>query len=71
MGFWPRDCPRLRQEGARVAVAARTKSELDSLADEIRRGGGEVLPFSADLWQPQELVQLVRQEKSTWGRLKS
>lgn len=55
------------REGARVAVTARTKSDLDSLVDEIRQGGGEALAVAADLFLPQAPAQLVHQVEEGLG----
>jgi NAD(P)-dependent dehydrogenase (short-subunit alcohol dehydrogenase family) len=46
-------------EGARVALTARTTSELDEVVGQIRTAGGTALPFPADLGDrtvPQSLV---------------
>src|SRR4051794_25941310 len=66
---------RFAAEGGRVAIAARSlepgsgghlPGSLEELADEIRRDGGEVLPFAADLADPSfardELVTTVERE---------
>lgn len=37
------------REGAKLALAARSTDELDSVATEIRDAGGEAAPFPADL----------------------
>jgi NAD(P)-dependent dehydrogenase (short-subunit alcohol dehydrogenase family) len=40
---------RLGGDGATTLVCARTESEVESLADEIRAGGGAAVPVAADL----------------------
>jgi NAD(P)-dependent dehydrogenase (short-subunit alcohol dehydrogenase family) len=39
----------LAREGARVAIAARTRSEIEAVADEIREQGGDALPVAGDV----------------------
>ncbi len=53
----------LAAEGARVALSARTGSELEDAVEAIRASGGEALAFEADLsvrGVPAELVRQVR-----------
>jgi NAD(P)-dependent dehydrogenase (short-subunit alcohol dehydrogenase family) len=47
--------------GAAIAAVARSKSELASLADEIRRSGGRVMVIEADLSNPAAPKQVVEQ----------
>ncbi len=44
---------RLAAQGARVVVAARSADKLESLAEEIRAGGGEALPLRLDVASPE------------------
>ncbi len=55
------------REGARVALSARTNSELDEAAGVIRAGGGEAIAFEADLSDPAAPVELVRQVEQALG----
>ena len=43
-------------EGARVALTARSKNELDSLAAAIRARGGEALAMAADVTNAAEVL---------------
>jgi len=49
----------LAQEGADVAVTARTQAELGAVADEVRRLGRRALAVPADLSRPSEIDRLV------------
>lgn len=57
------------QEGARVAVLSRTASQIETVADAIRSGGGEALPFVVDVAQPEQVAAAVQQTVDAWGRL--
>lgn len=59
----------LAREGARVTLVARTKSELEALADEIRRAGGQALPFAGDVCDPTLPAAAVAAAVSAHGRL--
>jgi NAD(P)-dependent dehydrogenase (short-subunit alcohol dehydrogenase family) len=55
----------LAAEGARVALSARTRSEIDEAARAIQAAGGEALAFEADLADrnvPAELAARVRRD---------
>ncbi len=56
-------------EGAKVAVAARTASELDQVVSEINAGGGESVAFTADLSDRSAPVRLVEQVKQKYGAI--
>ena len=43
-------------QGAKVVLAARSKDKLDSLAQEIRDGGGDALAFSLDVARAAEVA---------------
>jgi NAD(P)-dependent dehydrogenase (short-subunit alcohol dehydrogenase family) len=45
--------------GVRVVVASRTQKELESVAGEIREGGGEAHPLVADITDNEQLQHLV------------
>ncbi|MFN8379152.1 MAG: SDR family oxidoreductase [Anaerolineae bacterium] len=59
----------LAQEGAHVIVAARTASELDTLADEIRALGREALPVACDVSQTADVDRLFEQAVARFGRV--
>ena len=58
---------RLAQEGARVAICARTESVLEEAAAEIReQTGGDVLPVVADVSEVSEIQRLVQTVVERW-----
>jgi short-subunit dehydrogenase len=52
--------------GARVAIVG---ARLEAAADELRRGGGEVLPLAGDLTRDADVERMVRETLQRWGRL--
>src|SRR5262249_43439799 len=54
-------------EGARVAVTARTASELDEVCAAIRKAGGQALAVAADLAQPRRTSQVLKQGNGAFG----
>ena len=48
----------LASKGARVFLAARTASQLESTAQEIRAGGGLAVPVPTDLAKEQDILSL-------------
>ncbi len=59
----------LAKEGAKVAALGRTEDELKDTVTQIRDAGGEAIPLSADISQPNEMQQAVQQLANQWGRL--
>lgn len=60
---------RFGRDGARVALAARHRGELDRTAEMVRKAGGEALVAPTDVakWdEAQRLAEVVREE---WGRV--
>ncbi len=57
----------LAAEGARVALSARTRSELDETAEAIRAAGGEAVAFEADLAERKAPGQLVAAVEAALG----
>src|SRR5438445_2516848 len=57
----------LGREGARVAVTARTATELDEVCAAIRAAGGQAAPVAADLAQTDATEQLLRQVTARFG----
>jgi NAD(P)-dependent dehydrogenase (short-subunit alcohol dehydrogenase family) len=53
--------------GAKVAICSRTESELETAAGELRRSGGEVLAFTCDVRNRQQVHDMVRQVVEHWG----
>jgi NAD(P)-dependent dehydrogenase (short-subunit alcohol dehydrogenase family) len=57
------------REGAQVVIAARSLSELETLADRIRAAGGRVEPIQTDMARPEDLEALVGKTLETFGRI--
>ncbi len=60
---------RLAREGCRVAVSARTESDLVTLADEAKGLRGEVLPFPLDVTDEQAVTRAVDDIEKAIGPL--
>jgi NAD(P)-dependent dehydrogenase (short-subunit alcohol dehydrogenase family) len=59
----------LAASGASVVVAARTKPEIDAVAEEINKTGGKAIAVVTDLTVSEQLEELVKKAVSTFGRL--
>lgn len=59
----------LARRGARLIVSARRKTEIDALAGQIRREGGEATAVVADINVEQDVVDLVASTIQTYGRI--
>jgi 3-oxoacyl-[acyl-carrier protein] reductase len=59
----------LGRAGVRVAAVARTASELESLVQEVARGGGQALACPGDVRQPGFAAQAVERAVKAHGRL--
>jgi NAD(P)-dependent dehydrogenase (short-subunit alcohol dehydrogenase family) len=59
----------LATQGARVALAARRRPELESLAEAISLAGGEALAVPTDVTIQEQVRQLVDQTLARWGRI--
>ena len=57
------------REGASVALAARSSSELETVAHEIRQGGGHALTVPADVRQDAAVEALVQRTLAEWQRV--
>jgi NAD(P)-dependent dehydrogenase (short-subunit alcohol dehydrogenase family) len=58
------------EDGARVAVLARTKSAVDEVAESLRRAGSpDTLGLVADLSEPAQVDDAFRQVGERWGHL--
>ena len=55
--------------GARVVLASRSETELQSICDDIRRDGGEVLAVATDVADPQAVERLGARAVETFGRI--
>ena len=54
-------------EGAKVAVAARTRTELDEVVSEIEAAGGEAAAFEVDLTDRETPKNLPSRVDDLWG----
>jgi NAD(P)-dependent dehydrogenase (short-subunit alcohol dehydrogenase family) len=55
--------------GAKVAVAARNREQLDQLISEIRADGGDAVAFILDIRNVKEIDSVINQVKMHFGRL--
>jgi NAD(P)-dependent dehydrogenase (short-subunit alcohol dehydrogenase family) len=60
---------RFARAGARVALVGRTRDELDVVADEIGRAGGEARVVLADIADDDAMRQGIDETARAWGRL--
>lgn len=59
----------LAEEGARVGVAARRTSRLETLADEIEADGGDAVVITTDVRDRGQVASLVATARETFGGL--
>lgn len=59
----------LARHGAKVACLGRTPDEMQQVADEITRAGGEAIPLCADIADPEAMARAVEETVGRWGRL--
>jgi NADP-dependent 3-hydroxy acid dehydrogenase YdfG len=57
------------REGASVAICARRRDRLDTVAADIVKAGGRALPLTADVTSGEEMSAFVQQTVETFGRL--
>ena len=57
------------QRGAKLVVAARSESGLNSLVEEIRQGGGEAISIVADVSNFEAVKAIAEQAVAQYGRL--
>lgn len=57
---------RLAREGARVALVARREAELESIAAEIRAGGGEALVLPCDVVDRDQVDECAARVEQAW-----
>ncbi|HZD58452.1 MAG TPA: SDR family oxidoreductase [Anaerolineales bacterium] len=60
---------RLAAEGAKLAIAARTRAKLETLAEEIRAMGQEVLIIPTDMTNPEQANTLIKETVAAFGRV--
>lgn len=59
----------LADEGARVAVVARTPGRVESVAESLRARGVASLGFACDVTEEDQVRSTVRQVLDAWGRI--
>ncbi len=59
----------LAGEGCAVVLAARTRSEIEAVADEVSRLGGRAVSLTADVAQEADTTRMVEQTLMTLGRV--
>ena len=59
----------LAREGARVGVVDFNSERAQGVVDEITAGGGEALPLTADVSNPELMAEAVETLVNAWGRL--
>jgi len=60
----------LLKEGYKVAITARTQSDLDKATEQLRSiGGGEVLGIQSDVRKLEEEERAIQQVINRWGKL--
>ena len=59
----------LAREGAAVALAARTKAEIERVASEIQAEGGRALAIKTDVRCEEDVLNLIKGVKDTFFRL--
>ena len=59
----------LAAEGARVAIAARRRDRLETLAGRIEESGGEAFPIVADVAREDEARDMIVGANARWGGL--
>ncbi len=60
---------RFAEEGANLAICARTQSKLEETAEICRKKGAQVLAVVCDITDPTQLENLVRQTADHFGRI--
>jgi NAD(P)-dependent dehydrogenase (short-subunit alcohol dehydrogenase family) len=59
----------LAQEGAKVAICARTQRDLDAAAAELTRAAGEVFAVAGDLTREADVQEIVAATVGRFGRI--
>jgi NAD(P)-dependent dehydrogenase (short-subunit alcohol dehydrogenase family) len=57
----------LAREGARLALASRTESELKAVGEEVKALGAEVIAIPTDLSDPQQIEGMAQETLKTFG----
>lgn len=59
----------LAKEGAKIGALGLEEKDLQKVVAQIERNGGEAIPLLADVSQPAEMEQAVKQLVDKWGRV--
>src|SRR6185437_13252158 len=59
----------LAAEGARVAITARTGSEVEQVADQLRKAGHDAIAITADVTNPQDVDRAVIDVAAKFGTI--
>jgi len=59
----------LAECGAKLAIASRSKNELNQVAAEIKKNDGEVIPVVTDLMVSEQINGLVQETMNMYGRI--
>lgn len=59
----------LASQGAKVAVTDVSREECETVAEEIRKNGGEALAFKMDVTNEKEIDSVMAEVVSQWGQL--
>jgi NAD(P)-dependent dehydrogenase (short-subunit alcohol dehydrogenase family) len=59
----------LAAEGARVGVLSDTSTEIEKVARQIERAGGEAIALVADVSQPSKMQKAIESLAEKWGRI--
>jgi peroxisomal 2,4-dienoyl-CoA reductase len=60
---------RLAEQGARVVLVGRTAEKLETIATQIRQGGGEAVVAPADVRQYDAVAATIQKAVESWGGL--
>jgi len=60
---------RFASEGARVALAARSRADTDRIAGEIRSSGGDAVALTCDVTDRASVTAAIGDAASRWGRI--
>jgi NAD(P)-dependent dehydrogenase (short-subunit alcohol dehydrogenase family) len=59
----------LAREGAKIGALSREADEVEKVVKEIQAAGGEAMPLVADISQPDDMQQAIKQLAGRWGRI--
>jgi NADP-dependent 3-hydroxy acid dehydrogenase YdfG len=68
-GFGEAAAKLFAQEGCKIVLAARRMERLEELANEIHADGGEALPVSVDVTQPDQIESMVQAAVDRFGHI--